>query len=112
LVLDNTKSTGVKEPTPLWNQNSAGPRYPAEGQKTQKETSPTTQKERVATLLISSSLFGRGNERRGEFFVKGEEVFHAVAVGIEGLRAVAEVNGAVEVGVGFHQRGLHVPFSP
>ena len=54
-----------------------------------------------------SSFFGRGDERRGEFFVEGEEVFDAVAVGIEGLRAVAEVNGAVEVGMGFDQGGRH-----
>ena len=34
-------------------------------------------------------------------------MFDAVAVGIEGLGAVAEVNGTVEVGVGFHQCGRH-----
>ncbi len=63
-----------------------------------------------SVLIQASSLspfLGRGNERGGEFFVEGEEVFDALAVVLEGLRAVAEVNGAVEVGVGFDQRGRH-----
>ena len=47
------------------------------------------------------ALSWRRNERGGEFFVEGEEVFHALAVAVERLRAVAAVNGAVEVGVGF-----------
>jgi len=34
-------------------------------------------------------------------------VFDAVAVGVEGLRAVAEVNGAIEVVVGFSEGGRH-----
>ncbi|HKV64629.1 MAG TPA: hypothetical protein VJO16_22185, partial [Candidatus Acidoferrum sp.] len=46
-------------------------------------------------------------ERGDEFFVEGEEVFDALAVVVEGLRAVAEVDGAVEFGVSFDERGRH-----
>ena len=58
-------------------------------------------------LLFLSGFLAGGNERRGQFFVEGEEVLDALAVGIERSRTVAEVNGAVELAVGFHQRGRH-----
>ena len=54
-----------------------------------------------------AGLFGDGEERGGEFFVEREEVFDALAVVVEGLRAIAEVDGAVEFGVGFDERGRH-----
>ncbi len=45
----------------------------------------------------------------GELFVEGEEVFHALAVGEEGLLAVATVHGTVErlVGLGEARRHRH-----
>jgi len=55
---------------------------------------------------VSPFLWG-GDERRGELLVEHEEVFDALAVVVERLRAVAEVNGEVEAGVGFDQRGRH-----
>ena len=58
-------------------------------------------------VILPRTVRGSHHERRGELFVKGEEVFDAVAVGVEGLRAVAEVNGAVEAGVGFDQIFRH-----
>ena len=60
-----------------------------------------------ALLRFSSPFLGGGHERRGEFLVEREEVFDALAVVLERLRAVAEVNGVVEVGMGFDQRGRH-----
>ena len=48
-------------------------------------------------------LRGLGDERRGELLVEGEEVFHALAVGEEGLLAVAAVHRAVELLVGLRQ---------
>jgi len=65
----------------------------------------------IGLRCFSSSFLGWGKEGRGEFFVEGKEVFDALAVGIEWLRAVAKVNGAVEVGVGFHERGRHFAVS-
>ena len=59
-------------------------------------------------LGFSGALFLGGGEEGGrEFFVEGEEVFDALAVVVEGLRAIAEVDGAVEFGVGFDERGRH-----
>ena len=49
----------------------------------------------------------RGGERGGEFFVEGEEVFHARAVGGEGFAAVAAIHGPVERGVGGGEGGRH-----
>ena len=59
-------------------------------------------------LGFSGALFlGGGEEGGGEFFVEGEEVFDALAVVVERLGTVAEVNGAVEGSVGFDERGRH-----
>lgn len=58
-------------------------------------------------LTFSPAFLGGGDERCGEFLVKGEEVFDALALVLERLRAVAEVNRSVEVGVGFDQRWRH-----
>ena len=41
-----------------------------------------------------AGLFGGGEERGGELFVEDEEVFDALAVVVEGLRAVTQVHGA------------------
>lgn len=46
-------------------------------------------------------------QRSGEVFVEGEEVFYALAVGGEGVFAVAAVHGAVEGLVGFGEGGRH-----
>ena len=46
-------------------------------------------------------------ERGGELFVEGEEVFDALAVGGEGVLAVAAVHGAVERLVGFGEARRH-----
>lgn len=54
-----------------------------------------------------AGLFGGGEERGGELFVEGEEVFDALTVVVEGLRTIAEFDGAVEFGVGFDERGRH-----
>jgi len=52
-------------------------------------------------------LRGLGDERGGELLVEGEEVFHALAVGAEGLLAVAAVHRAVELLVGLRQLRRH-----
>lgn len=54
-----------------------------------------------------SSFFGGGEQGGSEFLVEGEEVFDALAVVVEGLRTVAEVNGPVKRGVSFDERGRH-----
>ena len=49
----------------------------------------------------------RGEEKRGQLLVGGEEVFDAFAVGVEGFGAVAFLDGAIGVGVGLGERGGH-----
>ena len=64
----------------------------------------------AADLFSRSSTltFGRrGDEWNRESFVKSEKEFDALAVVYERLGAIAEVNGAVELGVGFDQRWRH-----
>lgn len=56
------------------------------------------------------SLSWKGKEGRGQFFVEGEELFDVLAVVLKRPRAVADVNGAVEVGVSFHECGRHREF--
>ncbi|OFV93515.1 MAG: hypothetical protein A3F68_06270 [Acidobacteria bacterium RIFCSPLOWO2_12_FULL_54_10] len=56
---------------------------------------------------VGAGFFGGGEQGGGEFLVEGKEVLDALAVVVEGLRAVATVHGAVEGGVGFDQRGRH-----
>ena len=58
-------------------------------------------------LLAPALCFGGGQQGRGEFFVKGKQKFHALAVGLEFFRAVAEVHGAVQGGMGLGERGRH-----
>src|SRR5436190_10050398 len=48
-----------------------------------------------------------GQEGGGQFFVEGEKVFDALAVGVEGFGAVAFFDGAIQFGVGFEQFGRH-----
>jgi hypothetical protein len=60
----------------------------------------------TAASAGASFLCGR-KQRSGEFFVEGEEVFDALAVVVEGLRAIAEIDCAVEVGMGFDESGRH-----
>ena len=48
-----------------------------------------------------------GEERGGELFVEAEEVFDAFAVGVEGLGAVAFLDGAIEFGVGLGEKHGH-----
>ena len=52
-------------------------------------------------LTFSFAFLDWRNQRRGELFVEGEEVLDALAVVLEGLRAVAEVDGAIKIAVGF-----------
>jgi hypothetical protein len=52
-------------------------------------------------LVFSFQFFGGCDEWRNESFVEAEEVFDALAVVVEWLRAVAEINCAVQFGVGF-----------
>ena len=50
--------------------------------------------------LSATGLGGRRQQRGGELFVEAEEVFDALAVGVEGFGAVALLDGAIEFGVG------------
>ncbi len=50
--------------------------------------------------LSATSPARLGGEGGGELFVEGEEVFEAVALGVEAVSAVAGVDGAVEGLVG------------
>ena len=61
----------------------------------------------LVLLGFAAGFFGGGEQGHGEFFIEGEEVFDALAVVFERLRAVTAVHGAVEGGVGFDQRGRH-----
>lgn len=56
---------------------------------------------------LRSLLWGGGHGGRSKFFIKGEQVFHALAVVLERLRAIAQFHRAVEVGMGFDERGRH-----
>ena len=56
-------------------------------------------------LRFSSAFLDGGNKRRGELFVEGKEVFDALAVVLERLRAVAEVHSAIQFGMGFTEDG-------
>ena len=68
---------------------------------------------RVATGRPRSSASPPGTgassrgERRGEFFVEGEKVLHAVAVAGESFAAVAPINSFIERGVGCSEGGRH-----
>lgn len=58
-----------------------------------------------------AGLFGGGEERGGELFVEREEVFYALAVVVEGLRAVTQVHGAADEAISVRDRNwLHVLF--
>ena len=48
-----------------------------------------------------------GQQRRGELFVEGEEVFHALAVRFKWLAAIAQIHGAIQLFVRFVQSGRH-----
>ena len=52
-------------------------------------------------LGCADGAFWRRGGGGGEPFVEGEEEFDALAVVVEGLRAVAEFDGTVEGGMGF-----------
>jgi formylmethanofuran:tetrahydromethanopterin formyltransferase len=52
-------------------------------------------------------LHGCREQGGGEFFIECEEELYALAVVRERLRAIAEVNGAVQFGVGFDESGRH-----
>jgi hypothetical protein len=56
---------------------------------------------------FAAALGWDGNQRRGEFLVKSEEIFHALAVAFKWLRAIAEVNGAIQLRVGFNENRRH-----
>ena len=58
-------------------------------------------------VLLATAWPGGRQKRGGEFFVESEKEFDALAFAVEGLRAVAMINGAVEVGVGFDEGGRH-----
>jgi hypothetical protein len=58
-------------------------------------------------FAAASDFLGGREKGGGEFFVEGEEVFDALAVVVEGLRTITEVDGAVEFGVGFDEGWRH-----
>ena len=62
---------------------------------------------RRGTAGCGYASWSSGEERGGELFVEAEEMFHAFAVGVEGLLAVALLHGAIEFGVGLGERGGH-----
>ena len=55
----------------------------------------------------AGGLWLGGEERRGEALVEGEEEFHALAVGGEGLLTITLVNRSVEVSMRLDQIGGH-----
>src|SRR6266567_7186272 len=64
---------------------------------------PPLVSERLLRAFFPSVFLGGRNQRRGELFIKGKEVFDALAVVLEWLRTVTELYGAVQFGVGFDQ---------
>ena len=59
-------------------------------------------------LRAATARLGRDRQqRRGQFFIEGEKEFHALTVAVELFRVVAEVHGAIQLGVGLGERGRH-----
>lgn len=68
--------------------------------------------ERGETLLLVRSClaaaFGWHRDQRGrQLFIQSKKIFDTLTVVLEGLRAIAEINGAVELCVSFDEDWRH-----